>query len=276
MLLTVFNISVALLMVAFIGIYLSRYRNQDPGVFNPAAAWLRASIFFCACFQVCWWTGTQAMILESPIVTEAQLRDSTWIAWTLGLTLLIVAAYWGIWGRYTLRFDRKLHLATQIPFGLVWGASTGQLILVVWREIAMVGANWPAWQIVLVSWTILVIWQWLWQDMYWDLYVTPEHDTQWSLSAKTIGTHIPQITLCLIYLTLFNNYVILIGLQMLALVGASVCMRLAPWWSKEATPPARRQPFVFGTARAGGYESKDPANDPYLKAAHLPTGADRN
>ena len=146
----------------------------------------------------------------------------------------------------------------------------GQLILVFWRAVSVVGAEWPAWQVVLVTWIILGIWQWFWQDMYWDLYIAPEHDTKWSIAVKTTITHVPQVTLCLIYVTLYNNYVILIALQTLALVGASVFMRLAPWWSTEPTPPATRHPFIFGLVRAGGYVSPDPANDPYLKAAHLP------
>jgi len=188
----------------------------------------------------------------------------------MGCTALVVFAYWGIWGRYTLRFDRKLHLITQIPFGLVWGASMGQLILTIWHLANIVGAGWHTWQIWLLTWGVLGIWQWLWQDLYWDLYVAPEHDSRWSIKVKTLCTHIPNVTLCLIYLALYHNYLIFIALQTIALVGASVFMRLPPFWSKESTPPARRQAFIFGLVRGGGYVSDDPANDRYLKDAHLP------
>jgi hypothetical protein len=270
MLLSIFNLGVLALLALFIGLYIVRYRGLDPEKFSPAAAWTRACIYFCACFVVSWLTGTQAMILESPVVTAAQLQNPAWIAWTVGLTVLILAAYWGIWGRYTLRFDRKLHLATQIPFGLIWGAAMGQVILIVWHGVSRVGASWADWQIVVVAWTLLGIWQWIWQDMCWDLYVAPEHDTKWSIIVKTMITHLPQVTLCLIYVTLYNNFLILIALQTLALIGASVFMRLPPWWSTESTPPAKRYPFILGLYRAGGYVSPDPKTDPYLKAAHLP------
>jgi len=268
--LTVFNIGVMVLLVLFLALYIARYRKHDLNVFVPAAAWLRACIYFCACFLVSWLTGTQAMILGSPVVTEAQLQNPAWIAWTGGCTALVVVAYWGIWGRYTLRFDRKLHLITQIPFGLVWGASMGQLILTIWHLANIVGANWQTWQIWLLTWGVLGIWQWLWQDLYWDLYVAPEHDSRWSIKVKTLCTHIPNVTLCLIYLALYHNYLIFIALQTIALVGASVFMRLPPFWSKEPTPPARQQPFILGLVRGGGYVSDDPANDRYLKDAHLP------
>jgi hypothetical protein len=74
----------------------------------------------------------------------------------------------------------------------------------------------------------------------------------------------------LIFLTIYENYVIFIALQTLALVGCSINMRMPAPWSKEKTSAARRVPSIFwGLPRCGGYISDDPENDPYLKAAHL-------
>lgn len=270
MLLTVFNAGVALLLVALLGLYAARFRGQRPDVYVPAAAWTRAGIYFCCCFLLCWLTGTQAMILQSPLATAAQMGDPGWIAATAILTLLIFVAYWGIWARYTLRFDRRLHLATQIPFGLVWGASAGQVILTVWHVCRTLGPALPDWQVWIVTWFVAGSWHWWFHDFYWDLYIAPEHDTPFSIVLKTALLHIPQTSLCTLYLAIFSNVWILIGLQTIALLAAAIFMRLPPWWSKETTPPARHHPFMFGLARGGGYLSPDPANDPYLQAAHSP------
>jgi len=105
-------------------------------MFSPAAAWIRASMFFCACFIVSWLTGTQALILNTPIATATQMQDAAWISWTLGLVILILAGYWDVWAQYTMRFKRKLFLAAQIPFGVLWGVSMGQLMLVIWHRVS--------------------------------------------------------------------------------------------------------------------------------------------
>jgi hypothetical protein len=105
---------------------------------------------------------------------------------------------------------------------------------------------------------------------YWDLYIAPEHDSKYSITLKTIVVHVPQSLLSVTYITLYNNFTILIALQTLALVGAAIFMRMPPFWSKESTPAARQHPFLFGLVYAGGYVSSHPKDDSYLKAAHLP------
>ena len=270
--LELFNYGVAACLVGFTLLYVAKYRASDPDVYSPAAAWVRAFIYFSACFFVSWQTGTQEMILNTPLWTEAQLADSSWLYWTVGVTAFIVFAYWGIWIRYTIRFDRKLHLLTQIPFGIIWGLSMGQVVLIVWHYSLGVGAegNWALWQVWLLAWSILGVWQWAWQDFGWDIYISPEHDSPWSIPVKTALSHIPNVSLCLWYVGLYENYAILIGLQTVALIGASVGMRMPAPWSKEVTPPARRVKLIGWLHRAGGYLSPDPENDKYLKDAHLP------
>jgi hypothetical protein len=270
MLLDLCNGAVVALLAGLLGLYLARYRGQDPAVYLPAAAWTRAGIYFCCCFLVCWLSGAQAMLLASPLATADQLDDPRWVSVTVGLVLLVSFAYWGVWGRYTLRFDRRLHLATQLPFGLVWGASAGQVILTVWHLFSTVGGDWPAWQIWIATWFVAGSWHWWFHDFYWDLYVAPEHDTPFSIVLKTILLHIPQTALCTLYLTVYGNAWILVGLQTIALLAAAIFMRLPPPWSTEATPPARPHPFILGLVRGGGYLSPDPAHDAYLAAAHSP------
>lgn len=234
------------------------------------AAWLRAGIFFCSFYLISWGTGTMEVIIKTPLATTAQVSDGYWWAWLIGLTVFILFAYWGIWARYTIRFDRKVDLFPQIIFGLLWGSAFGQMILSIWRFANMIGSSWNPWQQWLLGFVLIGIWQWLLMDMVWDLYISPEHDSPKSIRIKTLATHIPNVTFSLIFLVIYSNYAIFISLQTVALIGCSINMRMPAPWSIEKTPPARRVPSIFwGLPRCGGYVSDDPENDPYLKAAHL-------
>jgi hypothetical protein len=266
-----FALYIIALMGALMAFYLIQYRSYftqpcETSKFIPLAAWLRAGIFFCFFYLISWATGTMEAIQTSPIVNSAQVADRRWWFWIIGLTAFILFAYWGVWARYTLRFDRKLDLIPQILFGLLWGTALGQMLLSIWRVAAMIGSSWNTWQQWLLAYVFIGIWQWLIMDMYWDVYISPEHDTPQSIKIKTLFTHIPNVTLCLIFVAIYENYVIFVALQTLALVGCSINMRMPAPWSKENTPPARRVKSVFwGLPRCGGYISDDPENDPYLK-----------
>jgi len=245
-------------------------RQLEITEYFPPAAWLRAGILFCCFYLVSWVSGTMEVILTSPIATSAQLADSIWWSWVIGLTAFILFAYWGIWARFTMRFDRKIDLFPQITYGLVWGTAFGQMLLSIWRITEVIGDTWKPWQQWLMAYALIGIWQWLLMDMYWDVYISPEHDNPKSIRIKTLCTHIPNVTLCLIFLAINGNYVVFIALQTLALIGCSVFMRMPAPWSREKTPPARRVRSIFwGLPRCGGYISDEPEKDPYLKAAHL-------
>jgi hypothetical protein len=259
--------AVAALLVS---IYLVRFRHHAPDVYVPQAAWLRAGIYFCACYLAGIATGVFDSLLSSPIATPEQVADGAWWSWLVGLILLVTAAYWGIWARYTLRFDRRLEVVPQVAFGLLWGAASGLLFLSFYRLAQVVGRNWAWWQVWLLAYVLIAIWQWLWQDYVWDVYISPEQDSPWSIKLKVVATHIPNITACLIFFALYENYAIFVALQTWVLVGASLGMRMPAPWSREVTPAATRSDGFFGLPRASGYVSGDPENDPYLRAAHLP------
>jgi len=264
-------IAVAALMVGLWVVYLRGYRDHPADVFSPAAAHLRAGIFFCFCYLASWATGVLETILSEPVFTPAQWSDPVWRAWAIGLALFIAVAYWVVWARFTIRFDRKLDLAPQLLFGLLWGTSFGQLFLSFWHIAAMIGPDWAKWQVWLLTYAWLSVWQWLLMDMYWDIWISPEHDSAYSIALKVPATHIPNLTLGLIFFALYENHALFVAFQTMALAGCSVAMRMPAPWSRESTPPARRGPSLFrGLPRAVGYRSPDPANDPYLKQAHLP------
>jgi hypothetical protein len=244
--------------------------TRETTEYIPLAAWLRAGIFFCLFYLISWATGTLEVILTTPLATPAQLTDRVWWFWVAGLIMFILFAYWGVWAHYTIRFERKIDLVPQILFGLLWGTALGQMLASIWRIVTRIGPAWELWQRWLLAFVVIGVIQWLLMDMYWDIYISPEHDSPRSIRIKTLCTHIPNVTLCLIFLAIYENALIFVSLQTLALVGCSINMRMSAPWSRERTPPARRAPSIFwGLPRCGGYISDDPQNDPYLKAAHL-------
>ncbi len=263
---------VALLMLVSAGALKLKYRDQDSTVFIPLAAWLRACTYFCFCLIVAWQSGALLAALKQPWVTPEQLGDPMWYLWTSVTVIFIFWAYCIYWAGHTIRFDRKLDLLPQSLFGLIWGITSGLYFLALWHVslgVADYFGGWPTWAVWLLAYTLISLWQMLWMDMYWDVWVSPEHDSPESIRKKVPRTHIPNMTLCLSYFALYENYLIFIGLQTIALLAASIGIRMPAPWSSHSTPPARQVPGLFGLPRAGGYLSDDPADDPYLKAANL-------
>jgi tryptophan-rich sensory protein len=58
---TIIIVGVTALLVAF---YLSRYRHQSSDLFVPKASWLRAGIYFGACYLVAIVTGVFDALLS--------------------------------------------------------------------------------------------------------------------------------------------------------------------------------------------------------------------
>ncbi len=133
----------------------------------------------------------------------------------------------------------------------------GLYFLSFWHFALSVGAGWPLWAVWLLAYCLISLWQALWMDMYWDVYVSPEHDSPESIRKKVPRTHIPNMTLCLTYFAFYENYWIFIGLQTVALLAASYGMRMPAPWSRASTPPARRVAGLLGLPRAGGYVGED-------------------
>lgn len=255
-------------VAVFLGFALVRYRNYPEGRFSPLASWVRAYLYFVACFLFAWVTGALDALLDSaPLPVRL---DAIWWTSTLGLMALIVVAYWGLWARWTLRFDRKLDVLPQIIFGLSWGLSYGLCFLGFWHLAMTIGDGWPVWGIFLLAYVLISVWQMVWQDLYWDLYIAPEHDTPWTTKYKVPFAHIPNVTFSLWYFAAYDAYWFFVFSQVLALTGCSIAMRMPAPWSRESTPLASRHPLAFGLVHGGGYVSADPENDPHLKAIGVP------
>ncbi len=253
--LTVFITGVAILLIILLTVYLKNYRGLPQNDFNPVVLWIRAGIYFCSCLMLSWVTGTMTKIFQSPFVTQNQLNSPAWIVWTAGCFILVFVAYWIIWARMTLTFNRKRYLITQILFGLIWGICTAQIFLVIWNFCGIF--DWPLWVRWIVGYILISVYMGFWQDLYWDVYVVPEHDTPRSIKLKVWTSHVPNMTFSLIYLALYDNQIIFIMLQTLALTGASIFLRFPPFWEKEDVTAPRTEPGFFGLPHAAGYIEED-------------------
>jgi hypothetical protein len=251
------NLIVSGVMAVLLCLYIARYRKHSPDVWSAPAAWSRAGMYFCFCLLVASASGALHATLASPLVYPGQLRDPWWWLSTTVVLIFIIAAYWGYWYHNTLRFGRKLDVLPQLVFGLCWGVTTGLFFLSIWHLFLIVGDDWPRWLVLLLTYAVISVWQAVWMDQYWDVYISPEHDTPEVVRLKVPRTHIPNMTLCLTYFAVYQNYWIFIGLQTIALLAASFGMRMPAPWSKVPTLAARRVPGLLGFPRAGRYVGEE-------------------
>ena len=227
--------------------------------FRPRLLWLRAGTYISACWLFSVLAGTFEKIVANAPATTEQLRNSSWWLWTLLSVAIILLGYWVIWARWTLHFNRPRSIAAQVLFGVLWGTGSGQLFVAIYDLIAT--TNWSTWLVWLVAWCVIGGWQGVFQDVGWDVWVAPEHDTPWSIKRKVPASHIPNVTITLTYLALYENRLIFIGLQSLALVAASIYMRFPKWNETEPILAPATEPAYLGLTRATGFITDDP--DPY-------------
>ncbi|MCP5139519.1 MAG: hypothetical protein H6979_06660 [Chromatiales bacterium] len=253
----------ALLAITFVAlaiIYDVRFRPVPWDIYRPKAAWLRAGIYFCCCWLLSYLSGGMQLILDSPVVSTAQLNDPGWVRFTLGLYGFILIAYAGVWSYFTPVFERQKNPLISALFGFLWGSSSGQLFLAVWLIVGKAGL--PDWGTWLVTFAVLAAWQPNWHNIYWDHYIAPEHDTPMTQKIKALGCHIPNMAIALTWLTFYENYLLFVGLQVIACVSASLGMRYpAPWAAPSALNYARRTRARI--PRCTGYIPEDPRSDPY-------------
>lgn len=248
-------VGVLLLLVGLIS-WARHHRGAPQAPYVPRASWSRAAVYFGACWLVSAWVGTWERIVTTPVVTSEQLSDRAWIIWTVAVVALIVIAYPGVWSRWTLTFDRPRRLAVQLGFGVVWGLSAGQLLAS--YVLLAERTGWPTWGVWLLAWGLIGAWQGAFQDLCWDVWVTPEHDTPTTIRTKVLSCHIPNVTVTLTYLVLYGNVAIFVGLQTLALCSAAVAMRFPAWFEQRPVLAPTVGPGPFGLLRAAGYETDDP------------------
>jgi len=252
MFIEIYFIVLVILFISLIGIYITKYRGLPIDVYKPKSAWTLALIYFTFCNIVSVVTGTFETLLKQPIATTEQLADPMWIIFGFFCFTYIFFAYWILWARMTLTFNRRFYIGSEIVFGLLWGISTGQVLLSFYHlwDITLL----PKWAVYLFSYICMGAWQYFIQDYFWDIRVSPEHDTQRSIMIKTFISHIPNVAICLLFLSIFNNYVIFVATQTFALIATSVSQKFPSPWAKETFNAPMVKPGLFGFPRAAGYQ----------------------
>ena len=234
--------------------YLKKYKGLPINVWKPGAAYTRALIYFSLCNIVIAISGTLEQIIIQPLFTTEQIKNPFWIVYCIFCFVYIFLAYWILWSRMTLTFDRKYYLGSEIIFGIIWGFSTGGLLLSffhLWTLAGVVG--WVKYVLSFISMGLL---QYFIQDYFWDIYVSPEHDTPKSIIIKTVVCHIPNIAICLGFLTIWNNYSLFIILQTFALVASTIFQKLPAPWAKGDFHAPMTKPGIGGLPRGSGYLEK--------------------
>jgi hypothetical protein len=258
--LAAFAVLIAVLLVALVATYLTRYRGRPWTAYDARPAWIRAGIYFCFCYLLSYLSGGMQKLIDDPIVTSEQLSDPAWWAYTAVAFAFITVMYGVVWVRYTVLFDRPKHFWISALFGFLWGSSSGQLFLAVWLlSNDLFGSEPAAWVATVI---VLGAWQPNFHNIYWDHWIAPEHDTRLTQRIKALGCHIPNLLITLTYLAIFDNAAIFVGLQIMACTFASVGMRFpAPW-----DPPSERDLAHRSggrVPRCEGYVSDDFTTDPY-------------
>ena len=110
---------VALTGILLAIVYNTKYRNHPWDIYYPKLAWMRAGMYFCACYTLSYLTGGMELMLTSPIVTEAQLNNPNWIIFTAGIVLFMFVAYSGVWSYFTPVFERKKNVLVSATFGFL-------------------------------------------------------------------------------------------------------------------------------------------------------------
>jgi hypothetical protein len=191
--------------------------------YDPSKAWLRASIYFATCIAIGWASGTLAALGAAPLASDAQINSGFWWLATVGVTSYVVFAYFFFWPKGTLSHGRPLRAGYALLFGFLWGACQGLLMLSVFRFIQSFGLD-MLWT-VLIMFTIYATFSGLWQSLFWDVYVSPEHNiAEWNLR-KVLVCHVPFLILALLHLAVYQNAAIFILWQVMALVKSSWVMR---------------------------------------------------
>lgn len=230
---------------------LVKYRKIPSTLWKPGLAWTRAFIYFIICNLISLIVGVTNTLINQSLTNSFQMQDFTWLILCILCFSYIFFAYWILWARMTLTFERKFYIGIGIIFGLIWGVSTGQILLSfyhLWNKLQI-----PKWAIYIVSYLSMGLWQYFVHDYFWDVYVSPEHDSPRSIKIKTLFSHIPNVALCLSLLVIYENYWIFIILQSLALIATTIFQKFPPPWVNGNFRAPLTKRGIFGLKRGAGY-----------------------
>ncbi|MHA1191712.1 MAG: hypothetical protein ACTSP9_05385 [Promethearchaeota archaeon] len=247
----IYIICMAIFGIIMLFLYFTKYKGLSIKVWKPGAAWIRALIYFAFCNIFIAASGTLEHIFSQPLFTEIQFTNPYWIIYSIFCFVYVFFAYWVLWARMTLTFDRKYYLGSEIVFGIIWGFSTGGLLLSFYHLWSLISS--PGWVIYLLSFVSIGFWQYVIQDYFWDIYVSPEHDTPKSIIIKTAVCHIPNMAIALGFLSIWNNYFIFITIFIFALVASTIFQKFPAPWAKGNFHAPMIKSGIFGLPHGAGY-----------------------
>ena len=205
-----------------------------PSRYSPARAWQLGSAWFAFCLAVSWQSGVFELLVVDRWFEPAQLADIRWWLATALVSAHVGFAYVYYWPRGTTHHGRPRRPLWSPLFGFLWGATQSQLVLAVWYALASL----PVARIWIVIAMVLIysLWSGVWQSQFWDRYVSPDHNIrEWNIR-KVLIAHLPFLVLSLIHLALFDNPMLFVIWQTVALVASSWAMRFPAPGDPDAPP----------------------------------------
>ena len=245
---------VAIFGALMVGIYVIKYKKLPIDVWTPGAAWTRALIYFSFCNIIIAASGTLEQIFYRPFFTSEQVSELFWILYLSICFIFAFIAYWILWPRNTLTFDRKYYIGSEIVFGIIWGYTTGGILLSFYHLWSLTSL--PPGAIYLLSIICISVWQYFIQAYFWDIYISPEHDTPKSILFKTFACHIPNVLISLGFLTIWGNYAIFLLIFIIALIPSTIFQRFPAPWAKGTFHAPMFKAGIFGLPYGSGYEEK--------------------
>ena len=220
--------------------------------YSVKRAWILAILYVAMLIGLSFITGVPQKLVENKqIIREfTQKGFEYWI--TLLISLAISSYAYGIyWCKHTLRFGRRLYPFWQSLFGATWGLATGLWMLGIVNIAGLISNSQPI-ILYFVSFIAISLWQALAQSHFWGVYISPEHDTEYSNRQKVWRAHVPHLACSLVLPVFFNAQLSFIGLQVLALVLTSIGLRMPVWWDKEKQVPPTLKKGLWGLPRTSG------------------------
>lgn len=225
-------------LIVLIVLLLAARKEVVPDTYSPRLAWMRAGIFFSACFLISRMSGVLWSLLHEPWFQVQQLSDATWWLATLLVSGYVAFAYLYFWPRGTTDHGRPLHPFHVVVFGVLWGLAQSQLVLSVYVLLQ----EWLGYRLLLVLVIVLIysVFAATWQSRYWDVYVSPAHNIREWNARKVLVAHLPFLVLSLLHLVIFQNAALFVVWQIVALTASTWVMRF-PAPGDPATPQHEAQ-----------------------------------
>jgi hypothetical protein len=202
--------------------------HQDPSVYSPKLAWVRAWLYYCFVIVFSWVTGILGIVVEQPLIAEGRLQDTTWLIVVSVSWLVAIWAYGYWWPRGTLTHNRKLYLLPATLHGLFWGICAGLLYVSIYAMLEQFGFPGIVNALILVA--ILSVYNVNYQVGWWDIFVSPRHNRKSTNNGKVALSHQPFLIATLTLLVMYGDAGMFVLLSTFAMTCSAIAMKFpAPW-----------------------------------------------